>query len=72
MSSSSVENGASDCSGFLQIFFCVGVQVANSWRTTKDISLSVIGTWDGIVHNLVNNGNLARYGGPGMMQTCFW
>lgn len=40
-------------------------QMGNSWRTTKDISLDIEGTWDGVVHNLINNVNLAKYAGPG-------
>eukprot|EP00884_Botryococcus_braunii_P016364 jgi/Botrbrau1/3410/Bobra.0337s0043.4 len=42
-----------------------GASMANSWRTTKDISIEIVGTWDGIVHNLMNNLYLAKYAGPG-------
>ena len=45
----------------------LAMQVAHSWRTTKDISLGddpAVG-WSELLENLDNSARLARYAGPG-------
>jgi hypothetical protein len=41
------------------------LQVANTWRTTQDISLAIQATWGTVMDNLDGTTALARYAGPG-------
>lgn len=42
-----------------------GLQVANTWRTTQDISLAIQATWGTVMDNLDGTTQLARFAGPG-------
>ena len=41
------------------------MQVANTWRTTQDISLAIQATWGTVMDNLDGTTALARFAGPG-------
>ena len=41
------------------------LQVANTWRTTQDISLVIQATWGTVMDNLDGTTALARFAGPG-------
>ena len=41
------------------------LQVANTWRTTQDISLAIQATWGTVMDNLDGTTQLARFAGPG-------
>ena len=41
------------------------MQVANTWRTTQDISLAIQATWGTVMDNLDGTTHLARFAGPG-------
>ena len=52
------------------------LQIANSWRTSQDISQSIQASWGDLLNNLDSTVGLARYGGPGgwndadMLEVC--